>query len=250
MRILSNLKLIPFVLLAALSSSGATFFAVGDFSTVNGNPNGVWTYGAAADNHSNMSVVFTLHDETASFAEWTNGNPFFFPGDYPLIGHNVTNAPLPDASSVYQPTELRLSANDPGNVADPIVVVRFTAPSAGFYQFAGSFQAEDNGSIGPGTHSEATINANNLAPLLTLEINGSNGSVDTHPFSFGLSLNGGNTVDFRVNACQAGGTCHFFSDGTGLTLAVTQGVVGGVPEPGSLLLAAGSLLALWALRFR
>jgi hypothetical protein len=246
-----NLKaIVTAILVSTPALALPSFNAVTDFSTLNGNPNGVWTYGAAADNHSNLAVVFTLHDETASFAEWTNGNPFFFPSDYPVIGKNLTNAPLVVGNSVFQTNELRMSPNDPNNVTDPIVVLRFMAPAAGFYTFTGSFQAEDDGTVDNGTQTEATINLNNALPQFTFEITANNGFLDPHPFSFGQSLNLGDTMDFRVNACQTGGTCGFFRASTGLTLSVIEGVPAGTPEPGSIVLAAGSLLAIAGVRFR
>jgi len=90
-----------------------------------------------------------------------------FPLYDPSILRNVSGAALDLGGGFVIPTDaLDMTPGQPNNVdiPDPVVVLRFTAPSAAFYQFDGLFEGLQNGSSGH-TATEGSINLNLAAPF-------------------------------------------------------------------------------------
>jgi hypothetical protein len=148
-----------------------TYDAVGDFSIVNGNPNGVWSYGASTG-------AMTDPGSTSEVDFWStfDGSAFLY--------KNVTAAPVNAGSIVLPVDHLGLDG-----LAAAFTSVTFTAPTTGTYVVSGSF-------LGINTSQAATnaIVASSSGFLFSQVIDAFDESIS---FNVTLKLTAGDTVQFQ-----------------------------------------------------
>jgi len=147
--------------------------AVGDFSVLNGNPNGVWTYGSTAG----MLTAFGFDTDVEY---WQSGSASTFvvldTSAVPVIGFAEPTVVLPTGV-------LGLISTD-----QTFVEVEFTAPTNGTYVVAGSFVGIDTSQV---SHDvSVTLESRDLL-VSTISSEGQ----DTL-FSFLLTLHQGDKVSF------------------------------------------------------
>lgn len=215
------------LLSTALSSSSFAFvvFDAGDDYSPTSNPNGAWSYGYSTVANPG---VFVLYDTTQ----------FLLPGlsvwdssaltDNPTVSNNMTSSAISLSTATWQPYELALH---PGRNAE-FSIIRFTAPSSGSYDLEGSFRGIDV--VGATTDVSVLLNGSSL---FNDELN-LNGNGNTALYTSTVTMNAGDTLDFRVGD---GGNGPLF-DSTGLEAVV---IGSSIPEPttASLGLVALGLLA-------
>jgi hypothetical protein len=180
------------VLLGFLCSVSSSLYAqdwsaVSQFSSAN-NPNGEWSYGFTPSLGANL-----LGWELAGAEPWVLGNP---------------TGKRQDCGTGQTPTNL-LDIH-PGE-AGQYSVVRWTAPTAGQFRIAGSFEGIDP--------RPTTTDVHVLLDGVPL-FNGEIGSFKVPMrFDFVKTLNAGDTVDFAVGYGTDG---NFLNDSTGLTATIDQ----------------------------
>jgi hypothetical protein len=211
-------------LVAAAGSSAAGAATVYNFADFQ---NPVFKYGFGVTGFT-FTPFSTIHADNcrgvSGFACATSPSSF----DFPVIGVNTTAAPL-SFETVLLPTNTLLFHPDNGGTD---AVLAFTAPTAGDYEFAGTFSRLDTvptGGNGVITIEAATGNyGGGLSPIFTQAIpNGAYGSGFT--FKNRLTLNAGQSVFFGVN-----NNGEYTFDSTGLTGTITA-----VPEPATWAMMIG-----------
>jgi len=219
-------KILAVVLLALLWTAPAfgnsvQYNAVTDFSTTS-NPNGQWSY------LMNGSLFTARPCPIAAGIEcWWNGGSV---PDSPTISKNVTNNPIRENGTVVLPPgELNM---DPETIS---VVARWTAPSEGTWFVSGYFSGIDTNE---GRHPASVI----LDSSTTLFSTSIDRFGEKSLFSFAISLNPGDTVDFEVDPGNAG-----FFIGTGFNATISNEPIT-TPEPASLSLLLLGVAGLAARR--
>jgi hypothetical protein len=214
-----------------VSQANATvlYNAVTDFSLAS-NPNGAWSYGygTAGTSFTAMQNSFTGgFIGNPNFRYWQSSAPV---AHTPLVAANTGGTTI-SFSTLISPNDVLLI--HPGNQTD--VIVRWTAPSAGYYQYSGLFQLLDRSPSGV----IAQVFTNNL---LTFSANLTGPGANTGTLTPGQSvafggaanLNAGDTLLFAVN--RQG---NFSNDSTGLKVNIS------VPEPSTIALIAMALLSMF-----
>ena len=236
-------------------SSGTVLVGPPDYDAVTGfspsanNSTQRWQYGYTAtsgtgfSNLSNPGTHTSGHSDGGTVPVWNE--PAI--GDMGIV-FNSTDHVFHYNSGTYQPMdELGMFPNSDGRKA----VVRWTAPTAGQYNFIGWFVGIE--SAGGGTTSDATIvlnaSTNSPQPLLfhagdASDVNYVNGYRAKKTFSFNLTLSAGATLDFRVGL---GSNNNYSYDGTGLKAIIIPGApivesqLSGVPDANAVaIINAGS----------
>ncbi|MBI1765773.1 MAG: hypothetical protein HYR56_30580 [Acidobacteria bacterium] len=193
------------------SCAVATYDAVGGFSTTS-NPNGSWSYGWEAT----LGGAFTLNaaERTVYQGLDTWEGPDGPTGDFnfPLVSFNHTGITLNYASGVSQPANmLNLHPSYSGKLS----VLRWTAPSNGWFNAVGLFQGLDTRN----TTSDVHIRQNSTTALFDGNINGFGNQA---PFNLTRYLTAGETLDFVVGIGSNG---NYNADSTGLAVTITAGPV-------------------------
>jgi hypothetical protein len=195
--------------------TSAGFDAVANFS-ITGNPNGPWSYGW----EPSLGNGFTLDDAESSSVypgidQW-HGTEFCGYDSNgalalrPQVGFNHTGSTLNYASGVSQPANMLILHPSCSN---KLSVVRWTAPTAGWFEVTGLFQGIDTRT----TTTDVHILLDSSTSLLSGNIN-INGSGNQAPFGFVRNLSAGDTLDFIVGF-GADGT--YDDDSTGLAVTIT-----------------------------
>jgi hypothetical protein len=201
--------------LAATTAHAAdTWDAVADFSITNGNPNGAWSYGTGVAGQSFTPMPVTVTSADGVSKGWTVSSP--------VLG---TPAIFEDSAAFTSGTVLGLPGVlrvHPGPSTD--VILRWTAPTSGTYDFSGSFEILDafpTGVIGD-VFANGTKEFSGLltGPGANLAAKTPGGS---ESFGGSVSLNMGDTLTFAVNNDN-----NFLFDSTGLKATVT---LEGPPPP-------------------
>ena len=203
----------------ALVGKSATWEAVADFASTN-TADQVWQYGATEVDGSGFTLYTRLQvDQTPGLTSWDDSR---FEG---IVIKNTTGADRRyNDCTHHQADVLNLHPANNGRKS----VVRWKAPVAGTYLVDGRFQDLDF------TTTDVSIiqNQNTAQPLFSDLISDStcNATAVTKPFSLAVTLNAGDTLDFRVGR----GNNDYFYDSTGLAIvirddqgAVTNGVLWG-----------------------
>jgi hypothetical protein len=184
-----------------------------EFSTSNGNPNGVWSYGYTAVGFGALTA-FTSHTTNSWYGPYSDSSP--------VIWLNTTT------STSYSVPPGYLSLH-PGQATEP-VILRWTAPSSysGSTQIAGQFLAGDIGSM-----QLAIIHNRGTTDLGTLWSGTDAGSFNLH-----VDILAGDILNFAVFGGYSYGN-------TPLQMTIT-----GVPEPSTYALLAIGACAMVVRRFR
>jgi len=166
-----------------------------DFSIVNGNPNGVWTYGYL----NNAGNSFTKY--TRSTAAW-HGNEnlkawsqFMYDSNaYSVVGKNPSGSvqsESPGGSQAIDPGQL---FTHPGNGGEK-GTFRFTAPSSGTVNIIAGFQAADT----TGGSRDVHVYINGIDQIPGSTIVGSKGIAPPVSYSgTNIPVIAGTTIDFSV----------------------------------------------------
>lgn len=160
----------------------------GQFSILNGNPNGAWSYGIKSP--SDLSGPLALFPHTGSstaFDYWVNEQNLTL--GTPTVARNISSSSV----SGIGPGEATMH---PGP-SNEIATTRWTAPSPGLYRIFGKFGAGDIGAV------DAFISSPG-EPLWSRYA-----VVDDQIFDFTRALEAGAGVDFMV-----GNAGSFFYDST------------------------------------
>jgi len=225
LRVLSVAFWIGAVLVPAAKAS--TFNIVSGFSG-SSNPNGVWSYyynlGSLTAYSPSTQSVSNL--EGSGAAGWDDG---LGEPDFTDIGVNNTGSNVGVcATCSIAPGYI---FTDPEGIGTEIV---FTAPLTGTYTISGSFIGAD---VDQNSHPVEILDDGSV--VFSGTISAFSGAGSTAAFSFGESLNAGDTIAFEVLTGSTG--CSYCNLTTGLQGTITSGT-SPVPEPGTLSLAALVLL--------
>ena len=192
-------------LLFATQAYATVYNSTTDFSTVNGNPNGVWSYGTEPVGFGVFSLMSYVVSGLNGSPQWTSNNG----GDY-------TPGILVNLGGASQGTELGQLALHPGPGGEP-AVLRWTAPSSG--------QAHISGQFFPG-------NIGIMLVGIRLDDAFIWSASDAGVFDLTKKIIQGDTIDFAV----------YGGYGSGLTPLEAAINVTAVPEPSTMI--AGALLLL------
>ena len=217
-------------LTAAAPMHAATYSAVNDFS-LNGNPNGVWSYGSLS---AVTGGTFSLYTDTGTNQNFTGSQNWYngqgFPNTASVLRNTTTTMQTNGGSVVYFPNELEIDGES------LTTDVRWTSPATGLYNVSGLFERTD-------TTSSAAVTVSIIENGTTTLFSAPNFQtyLSQQTFNFGaLSLPAGTTLDFVESAAQAN------NDSTGLAATIST-----VPEPSSLVGVACTVAAgLWRTRKR
>jgi hypothetical protein len=220
------------ILSASSAAQAVTYDAGLDFQTLS-NPAGPWSYGYSP---GSTTYSMTLFDTTASgnigsstYASWTKAG--YISLGTPVIWKNT------GASTAYGVAPGQLALH-PGPVANgDQAVLRFTAPTAGRYDYTGIFGAGDSG----GTSGSLAFNGDLLNPLISFA-----STANSPTFSGFVNMLMGQTLDVVV-----GNNGSYFSDTTPVSFRLESTVVAApVPEPETyaMMLAGLGLLGVMTRR--
>jgi hypothetical protein len=206
-----------FLLTAGLCSQviSNVYDPASDFSAIN-NPNGVWSYGYSLT----LGGPFHLYESTLDNNGVNQWYTDLTSAHTKLLGifHNPTAgvvAMLPEGTATIPPGGLALHPGEHGEYS----VLRFTAPSDGYYEFACLFFGDDIF----GTSTDV-----NLDGFSRWEVSGF--GLNTGPLlSNALHLNAGDHLDLSVGYGLFNG--NYYHDSTGISLQITTAPDSPSPVP-------------------
>ena len=155
-----------------MPKDGRSYNAAADFSTTNGNPNGVWSYG--------YGDAFTPYVDSDIQHWWIAGAPLGVPSIWLNDSDSAIHGVAPGQVSIHPSVEPS--------------ILRFTAPRASIYTITGEFYAGNTGVMEPGIRQ---------GDSWLWE------AVDAGAFDLRTEMNAGETLDFVV---RPNGTDFFSGD--------------------------------------
>ncbi len=204
---------------AAAPAQALTWNAVADFHGAPNTGNGVWSYGFGSASSFTEYDVFAADCVTDGDC-WKSSQ--FNYSLVPTVIKNTISDPIYYYTVTHASDMLNVHPGADSDVrtggADLDSFVRFTAPTAGSYRYAGFFRVADNA---------APNGVNVYAGAFSSALTGPFGT--TVHFDGTVSLGAGDSIDFRVNRDG-----DYYFDSTGLAATVTA-----VPEPGAWALMIG-----------
>ena len=234
-----ELGTIPAVLLATLAGAHAAVYDLaGQFNAANSS-NGPWTYGYET----------SLGDPFMAYPNQETIDGYSGRADPSVIGFSTYGDPsdfINTSSSTMSNSTVTLAAGQaafhPGE-GNQISIYRFTAPTAGTYTLNATFQIADV--TGSGRTTVLIDEDNGQTTLFSANLTQYGVPVLTGPTT--LALTAGQLVDFGVEQFDG----QFLNDTTAVTATLSvPSTSAPVPEPGSLAMIGGSLLALGFCRRR
>jgi hypothetical protein len=218
-------SLLAFSVFAATGASAAVYDATTDFQTLS-NPGEVWSYGYANPVGSTYSM--TLFDDHSP-AGWSMHD--YNTAGTPAIWKN----PAAYTQNGVAPGQVSLH---PGPVPDgDFAILRFTAPTAGTYDYTGLFGAGHYGD----TSGRLVFNGDLLNPLVSFASTG-----NSPTFIGVVAMMTGQTLDLVV-----GNNSDFSADNTPVSFTITSTpVTAPIPEPETyaMMMAGLGLLGVVARR--
>ena len=205
------------IALSSSSLAAVIFDAADDYSTTT-NPNGAWSYGYST---AGSPGTFVAYDTTQYLVAGVNAWDSSLLTDNPTVSKNTTNAAVNYSTAIWQPNQLALH---PGRLGE-FSIIRFTAPLSCNYDLEGTFSGIDL----VGSTTAVGVFLNGVA-WFSDELN-YNGNGNTASFLGTVTMNAGDTLDFRVGDGNNGP----LFDSTGL-----EAIVVCVPEPSSAILGAAA----------
>jgi len=199
-----------FMIGSAASAQAAVYDALGDFSIAS-NPNGPWSYGEGIAGSTFSPFVNAVANGTSSF--WQSSTPAM---GTPIVLKNTSGNAF-FAPSVVFPTNVLII--HPGPVND--VIVRFTAPSAGIYNYSGLFEILDY-QLPAGVRGLIFHNGTSLFNSALIGAAANNSTLTpgaSIAFSGSVTLALGDNLSFAVNN---GG--NYTYDSTGFSASISSGV--------------------------
>jgi PEP-CTERM motif len=199
------------------NANAAVYDPTAGFSILNGNPNGVWSYGYSED--------LDLADFSANFTQMSQA---FGPDGFGISWGRDVSGPfvsLNTSGTTQYAVPPGMLTQHPGPSLQASLL-RFTAPESADINVAGTYFAGDSGNM-----------------LLAILVNGTSvwTGNDSGSFNFNSNLLAGGTIDFAVYGGYGFGN-------TPLALTITTSPV---PEPStSAVLAGAALFGLAATRRR
>lgn len=213
-------SLVLFVAVLPLSALAAD--ANQDFSILNGNPNGPWSYGYSTSlGGSFQTMAYTFADSPVlGIRTWSSD---LLGTRTPSFTKNVTGSLVTWSSVEIEPGQLTMHPGPDNEFA----ILRYTASVAGAYAYSASFIGQDF--IFP-TNSDPHVlhNGQLLWSGNVIGFHGTDATAGT------ILLNAGDTLDIALGT---GTNNHYYGDTTGVEFAVNA-----VPEPATLA-ALGCALA-------
>jgi hypothetical protein len=220
-----KLKVLPALALllaifARANGQGTDFNAVRDFSSTINNPSQIWQYGYSEVDFTGFTN-FELPGSLGVLYSWNrtgfaSGMALVFNSSNQNVDYNICTTQQPDVLGLF-----------PGNDGRK-TVLRWKAPAAGIYSVQGRFQNIDT------TSSDISIiqNGNTAQPLFADLVDTAPGTCHqttvTKPFSVTVTVNAGDTIDFRVGW---GSDNEYSYDGTGLSAVITFITIAPTPPP-------------------
>ncbi|MBS0198346.1 MAG: hypothetical protein JSR77_16460 [Planctomycetes bacterium] len=210
--VLAALAVVP---ICSIASDAAIYEAAAAFSLINGNPNGVWTYGYRLSTPASALTVFP------NTSVQSNGLSVWFDAAYnplgtPSFAANLTTSPVYGAGMTWPPGRLSFH---PSPIHD--AVLRWTSPSRGEWDISALFIGMDGGT----TNVSVIRGGEDVLFAATRSGTGANAG----PFAAKVFLEVGETVEFVVN--NAG---SFYSDTTGLEVVISGGCPADFNEDGGI----------------
>lgn len=205
---------IAVILFAPMGASAQTYNAVSDFSILNGNPNGNWSYGYS----NTYSGVFTLFDLPDSDTQGTGADTW-----RRSVGHESLSVSLNNTGSTIDGKPWWTGDTllvHPGQDTE-YAIVRWTAPHAGKWYFDGVLRT-----FNPSCTVDAHVRFQG-SDIVSGALDSPGSSI---PLSFARDFAQDEFIDFLVGKLNGDN----LNDSAGLQLQIQD--TSPVPEPSSLLL--------------
>jgi PEP-CTERM motif len=236
----SSLSAIFFALVVSSGvARAATYDALNDFSITSGNPNGVWSYGEGDVGTTSFNPFTVNGNDPTNPARAIFWRSTVLNDGAPAIIKNTLGTAFSASTAVFPTNVLDIH---PGINDD--VIIRFTAPTAGTYTYAGLFETLDfqapTGIIG-----EIYKNGQQL---FSQEVVGNPAADQTKllpgeeiDFSGSIDLAQGDILSFAANRDG-----NYLFDSTGFDVTITEGV----PEPSTWAMMLLGFAGIGAMTYR
>ena len=198
--------------IAAANTSPTSWELAGEFHpTANPNPTGVWSYGTKLGSTCNTSWSPMTHTFLQGPLRGHAGIAAGTGPQVPAIYHNRLLASHTSGSVTWAPRAVAMHPGPGGECA----VVRFKAPTAGFYQVSGQFYGLDGNGTGTNVNVHVMYNKGTTVTFHSAVVKVIGGNRMSSFRKTGIYLVSGESFDFAV---EMNGS--YFYDTTGLHAVV------------------------------